>query len=205
MLTVRDLRRPGIEPATVCVDGGDGVAIMGPSGAGKTLLLRAIADLDPNQGEVMLDDRPRSTIPGPSWRRQVVYLPAESGWWAESVGEHVRDHDEARHLARRLGFSDDVLAWPVSRLSTGEKQRLALVRALSLKPPVLLLDEPTAALDSDSAAAVEALVRERLASGAAVILVTHDRGQAERLAFRILTMCGGRIAEGNAERAAPPS
>lgn len=201
MLNVRDLRRPGLAPATLAVDRGSCVAVMGPSGAGKTLLLRAVADLDPNTGEVTLDGQARSAITGPAWRRQVVYVPAESGWWADTVGAHMARHDEALPIACRLGLPDDVLAWPVARLSTGEKQRLAIVRALSLRPPVLLLDEPTAALDADSAAAVEALMEERLADGVAAILVTHDHAQAQRLAGRILTMRDGRIT---ADEASPP-
>ena len=77
----------------------------GPSGAGKTLLLRAIADLDPNQGLVSLEGRDRSTIPGPEWRRLVGYVPAEPGWWAETVGEHFGEWAAAAAVLTDLGIS----------------------------------------------------------------------------------------------------
>ena len=94
-LKVRDLHTPILKPASFALSSGECIAIRGPSGAGKTLLLRAIADLDPNAGVVTLEDRDRSTIPGPHWRRLVGYVPAEPGWWAETVGEHFADwwHD----------------------------------------------------------------------------------------------------------------
>ena len=127
----------------------------GPSGAGKTLLLRAVADLDPNEGRVTLDGRDRSTMSGPEWRRLVGYVPAEPGWWADTVGEHFGEWTAALAFLRDLGFREEAKAWPITRLSTGERQRLALVRALIMRPRVLLLDEPTAALDVASVAAVE--------------------------------------------------
>jgi phosphate-transporting ATPase len=76
----------------------------------------------------------------------------------------------------------------VQRLSTGEKQRLALVRVLTLRSRVLLLDEPTSALDSASTAAVESLIAERISDGTSVIWSTHDNAQARRVASRILVM-----------------
>src|SRR2546421_275159 len=88
---------------------------------------------------------------------------------------------EFAELAARLGLQADLLDASIARLSTGEKQRLALVRALLQCPPVLLLDEPTGPLDEESVTKVEALLRERVATGISVLLVTHDPNQAERL------------------------
>ena len=152
MLQVRDLRTAILKPASFALSMGECIAIRGPSGAGKTLLLRAIADLDPNAGTVILENRDRSTIPGPEWRRLVGYVPAEPGWWAETVGEHFADR-AAPPCSLKSGFPDKTESWPISRLSTGE--RLRLVRALIMRPKVLLLDEPTASLDAASVAAVE--------------------------------------------------
>src|SRR3954447_5662461 len=150
MLQVCDLRTAILKPASFALAMGECIAIRGPSGAGKTLLLRAIADLDPNQGLVTLDGCDRSTIAAPTWRRLVGYVPAEPGWWAETVGEHFADRTAAAVFLNNLGFPDKTETWPVSRLSTGERLRLALVRALIMRPKVLLLDEPTAALDAAS-------------------------------------------------------
>jgi phosphate-transporting ATPase len=91
LLHVRDLRTDVLKPASFSLLPGECVVVQGPSGAGKTLLLRAIADLDPNEGLVCLGGRDRSTIPGPEWRRLVGYVPAEPGWWAETVGEHFSE------------------------------------------------------------------------------------------------------------------
>ena len=167
----------------------------GPSGAGKTLLLRAVADLDPNEGLVTLDGRDRSTIAGPEWRRLVGYVPAEPGWWADTVGEHFGEWDSTLALVRELGLREAVKAWPIIRLSTGERLRLALVRALMMRPRVLLLDEPTAALDAASVTAVESLIKIRLEAGLAVLWVTHDAEQAKRVAHRLLVVEAGQARE----------
>ncbi len=195
MLAVLNLTRPGLAPASFSLDRGECVAVRGPSGAGKSLLLRAIADLDPNWGEVSLDGQPREQMSAPQWRRRVGYLPAEPGWWADLVGDHFADWNTARPLVERLGLPDEARAWPLTRPSTGERLRLALVRALLALPQVLLLDEPTAALDPVGAAAVEGLIAERVAGGLAVLWVTHDAAQAGRVARRILVVEGGRTRE----------
>lgn len=202
MLTISGLRRPGIEPVDLSVSEAECVAISGPSGAGKSLLLRMIADLDPNHGEVRLNGTAREAIPAPEWRRQVIYVAAESGWWAGDVGAHFADRNGAAALLNELALPPDALTWPVVRLSTGERQRLALARALELEPRVLLLDEPTSGLDPEAASKVEGLLRRRLAQGAVIVLVTHDRDQAKRMADRRLSMEHGRLRP-NHETAIP--
>lgn len=194
MLTVRDLATPVLKPASLHVAPGECVAVQGPSGAGKSVLLRAIADLDPNRGEVRLGARARESMPAPAWRRLVAYVAAESGWWMDRVGAHFADPVAAAALAAALGLPADALDWPVARLSSGERQRLALARTLVQRPAVLLLDEPTAALDEASVARVEALLRAELARGTAILLVTHAATQADRLAGRRLRMEGGCLS-----------
>jgi UDP-glucose/iron transport system ATP-binding protein len=195
MFEIRRLARPPLAEASLTVAAGECVAILGPSGAGKSLLLRAVADLDPNRGEVLLDGRARSSVSGPAWRRLVAYLAAESGWWLERVGAHMADPATAAGVARELGLPPECLGWPVARLSTGERQRLALVRALVRRPRVLLLDEPTSALDEVARSAVEGTLRRHLAEGGAAILVTHDPALAARLAARRFLMRAGRLEE----------
>jgi putative ABC transport system ATP-binding protein len=118
----------------------------------------------------------------------VTYLAAEPGWWSDIVQEHFTAWDDALLLVERLGLPADCGPWPIQRLSTGERQRLGLVRALMLRSRVLLLDEPTSALDSASAAAVESLIAERIANGTSVIWSTHDNAQARRVGSRIILM-----------------
>jgi ABC-type iron transport system FetAB ATPase subunit len=187
------LRSPLAGPCDLSVAAGECVGISGASGAGKSLFLRMIADLDPNEGSVWLDGRERGMFAAPAWRRQVVYVPAESGWWSERVADHFADLAAARALAARLDLKPELFDGPVLRLSTGERQRLALIRALLLMPPVLLLDEPTSGLDETTQSMTEQLLRERLADGVALLLVSHDRAQAARLGRRQFIMEAGKL------------
>jgi putative ABC transport system ATP-binding protein len=168
------------------------LTVTGPSGAGKSLMLRMIADLDPHDGEALLDERPCAAMRAHQWRRQVVYSAAEGGWWLDTVGAHfgVIPHESAA----ALGLRSDIFEQAVALCSTGERQRLALLRALELRSPVLLLDEPTGALDPQAVAQVEALVRARLAAGTTVIMVSHDPAQAERLGTVRGHLDRGRLA-----------
>jgi ABC-type multidrug transport system ATPase subunit len=168
--------------------------VLGPSGAGKSLFLRAIADLDPALGEVSLDGRSRASMPAPQWRRQVALVPTESGWWADIVHQHFTDTDRLRPLLDQVGLPADAFDWPVGRLSSGERQRLALLRALQSEPRVLLLDEPTSALDRETTLRVEALLRQQLEAGRAILLATHDLEQANRLASARLSIRKGRAS-----------
>ena len=195
MLSVQNLSRSGLEPTSFELAGGECIALRGPSGAGKTLLLRALADLDPSDGEVLLNGTPRSRIPAPQWRRRVGYVPAEPGWWSERLDEHFQDWASQAGPARRLKISPRAAERPVSQLSTGERQRLALLRALEHRPEMLLLDEPTGPLDEEATAAVEALLREKQSNGLALFWVTHDKRQAERVADRQFWIDAGRLRE----------
>jgi putative ABC transport system ATP-binding protein len=187
MLTVNGLKRLHISVSFDLQDG-ECVALQGPSGVGKTQMLRAIADLDPNEGTVKLDGTLREAMAAPVWRKRVTYLAAEPGWWSDTVQEHFTIWDDALPLVTRLGLPDNCGSWPIQRLSTGERQRLGLVRALMLQSRVLLLDEPTSALDSASTASVESLISERILSGTSVVWSTHDNAQARRVGSRIFAM-----------------
>jgi putative ABC transport system ATP-binding protein len=194
-LLVKDLRSAFAGPFELNLGTGACAAITGPSGSGKSLFLRMIADLDLNEGKVWLHERERGSMPAPQWRRQATYVSAESGWWADRVIEHfdVNRQSEVAALAARLGLRADLLDAPVAQLSTGEKQRFSLVRALLPSPPVLLLDEPTGPLDEESVANVEALLQERKATGTSILLVTHDPNQAERLGDQRYRMVAGHL------------
>jgi ABC-type iron transport system FetAB ATPase subunit len=193
MLVIDGLRRLSFGPFAFALAPGECVAIAGPSGAGKSVLLRMIADLDPHDGSARLDDARCEAMTAPAWRRQVTYVAAESGWWADRVGAHFADPAAAQVLLPALGVAADALDWPVTRLSTGERQRLALIRALVQTPRVLLLDEPTSALDPETTQAVEALLRQALARGTGIVLVSHNPQQAARLASRRFHMTAGRL------------
>jgi len=182
-------------PYSLDIAPGECVGLRGPSGSGKSLLLRAIADLDPHEGQVLLDDTPSSHIPAPQWRKQVAMLPVESQWWFDEVGAHFPSDDCI--WFEPLGFAKETMQWQVSRLSSGEKQRLALACALMNKPRVLLLDEATASLDPETTAAVERLVADyRRDTNAAVLWVSHDAQQAARVGDRQLQLSPTGLTSG---------
>jgi ABC-type iron transport system FetAB ATPase subunit len=159
------------------------LGLSGPSGVGKSLFLRTLADLDPHQGKINLEGVDATSMPAPLWRRQVALLPAEPVWWYRTIGEHFTRIDS--EWFSQLGFDLSVLDWNISRLSSGEKQRLALLRMLSYDPKVLLLDEPTANLDSKNARQIEELIAwQRQKRQVAVIWVSHNMDQLERVSTR---------------------
>jgi len=195
-LRIKALASKLIGPISFDIAAGECLALMGPSGAGKSLLLRAIVDLDPSTGNVTVGDHARDNMPASEWRKLVALVPAESGWWADRVREHFPAKFDAMGLIGKLGLAGS-FDWDVSRLSTGERQRLALARALCRRPEALLLDEPTASLDDHATRLVEDLIRECCGDGMALLLVTHDRRQAERVAQRLLRITDGRIDGGS--------
>jgi len=194
LFEVNHLSRSGLSGISLSLEAGELVCLSGPSGSGKTLLLRALADLDVSEGRVRLETTGREQIAPMEWRRRVGYLPAESRWWATLVGDHFPA--EQQGLFSQLGFSEDVASWSVERLSSGERQRLALARLLANQPNVLLLDEPTANLDPANTGKVEHIVLSYLHTHAAACLwVTHNAEQMERIADRSLVLEGTGLVE----------
>jgi ABC-type iron transport system FetAB ATPase subunit len=189
-LQVEALQSALAGPFSLSLDAGECLAISGPSGSGKSLLLRMICELDPCSGAAALDGVPRASMSAPAWRAQVVYQPAEAAWWAPTAAEHFKPGQMARvqALLPQLHLDPSLLQTDIQRLSTGERQRMALVRSLACGPKVLLLDEPTAALDPEATRAVEQLLHQELAAGLALILVTHSEAQAQLLGRRRLRM-----------------
>ncbi len=193
-LTLKQFHAPLLEPIDLHLRAGECQTLSGPSGSGKTRLLRALADLDPAQGEVSLDDRERSTFSAPQWRRKVGLLLAESGWWLERVGDHFRQPET--ELFERLELPGEAFNWEVGRLSSGERQRLSLVRLLSNQPEILLLDEATANLDQANTAKVEALIGDwRKQHQTAVLWVSHDPQQQKRIGERNWMIESGRLRQ----------
>ena len=195
ILKIDQLRTPLFGPLSLTVEPGECVAIMGPSGAGKSVFLRAIADLDPNEGDVQLGETLRSLVPAPAWRQMVAMVPAESGWWTDRVRDHFPPDAPGADLIESLGLEKTIISWTVDRLSSGERHRAALARALCRHPEALLLDEPTASLDAATTDLVETLLKGQLAAGLPMIIVTHDAEQAARLAGRTMMLVDGRFSE----------
>jgi len=172
-------------------------AVLGPSGAGKSTLLRLLNRLvDPQRGIVRHRGRDVRELDVLALRREVGLVPQLPALLPGSVADNIR------YAARLAGRPADVagqldsVALPAgfaerqaTQLSVGEQQRVMLARALATGPRVLLLDEPTAALDERSRAIVErTLLDLRARDDLSLVVVTHDRAQAERLAERVLAL-----------------
>ena len=181
---------------------GELVGLRGPSGSGKTSLLRVVCGLDdPSAGEVRLDGRTGDETGWPCFRRAVSLVAQEPLLQAGTIGAALErpfafrtcsalrfDPDRARDTLAEVFDVPPTLEGDAGVLSVGERQRVALTRALLLDARVLLLDEPTSALDPDAARRVEAAVRARAEAGLAALIVSHDPAQAERWCDRVLDL-----------------
>jgi ABC-type polar amino acid transport system ATPase subunit len=220
MIEVRDLvknhdRLRVLDGVSLTVRRGEVAVVIGPSGGGKSTLLRCINGLEGfQQGEVRVDDI--VLLPGaaehngvlPRLRRCVgmvfqqfhlfphlrVLDNVMSGplWALGQLREQVEE--TARHLLDRVGLADKIDAWP-EQLSGGQQQRVAIARALAMKPEAILFDEPTSALDPRMAGEVLRVIADLAESGQTMIVVTHAMSFARRVAHTVHVMHAGRIAE----------
>ncbi len=196
------------------VEPGETVAVMGPNGAGKSSVVQSLAGLlKPDSGLAVLDGEPLFQLPGdapdlwlPPHARGVGLLAQEPllfphltvldnvAFGPRSRGASRRDsRDAARRWLTEVHAAELARRMP-AQLSGGQAQRVALARALATEPALLLLDEPMAALDVNSAPFLRSLLR-RVLAGRRAIIVTHDVLDALMLADRIIVMDGGRIVE----------
>ncbi|MEM1116152.1 MAG: ATP-binding cassette domain-containing protein [Bacteroidota bacterium] len=183
---------------------GERLAVVGPSGSGKTLLLRALAGLDRlDEGEVRWEGRVPEADGLPAHRARVGYLSQTPALFAGTVADNLRapfdlgvhagrayDPEAACRALDRLGRRAAFLDQGVDGLSGGERQLAQLLRAMQAAPQVLLLDEPTASLDTAATAEVEALVADYLAAeaGRAAVWTSHDPAQLDRATDRRLNL-----------------
>lgn len=194
LFSAQGIRTEVIGPWDVALPAGTITSLRGPSGSGKSLLLRSLADLDPHAGSLALAGTDSLDLDGPAWRKRVGLLPSECGWWGDVVGDHFPDRDLS--IVSALGFAADVLTWRIDRLSSGERQRLGLARLLAIEPQILLLDEPTANLDEEHTTLVERLIENYVRDGErAALWVSHNPAQWRRLGNRRYVIDGGQLRE----------
>lgn len=188
MLHVDDLQFLTNGPYSFSIPPNKILGLSGQSGVGKSLLLRALVDIIPHTGHVALKGQRLENVPADIWRKEVGLVPAESVWWHETVESHFPNNVALKGfplegMLENLGFSIDVLNWEVSRLSSGEKQRLSLLRTMVNLPKILLLDEPTSSLDYKFTVAVEELIKKYVGThNASCIIISHDKEQLKRIA-----------------------
>jgi putative ABC transport system ATP-binding protein len=215
LLTARGLTaiRPGDEgPLAVFtgidleVEAGTLTDVVGPSGSGKTTLLLALARLLPGTtGELFLDGSDAASVDAREWRAKVAYLPQRASLspgtvadnllapWGLKVraGTAAPSADELRAALDGVGLTTIALDRDISRLSVGQAARIAVLRVILTRPALLLLDEPDASLDDESAAQVAHMTEAFVASGGAVVRVRHAR--FDQNADRRFTLRGGRL------------
>lgn len=197
------LRRSGrtvLDGLSFALYGNGLTAVMGPNGAGKSLTLRLLAGLiTPDLGTIWFaGGRPSPQELAIVFQKPVLLRRTVAGNLDHALKTYgVARRDRSHRIADLLAMAGlSALAQsPARRLSGGEQQRVALVRALAVRPRILLLDEPTASLDPQSTKAIEDLIRNAVADKVRVVLVTHDRGQAARLADDIVFLNAGRAVE----------
>ena len=208
-VTVRLGAREIVRDASLTLNAGELVALVGPNGAGKTTLMRALAGLIPADGAIALDGRPLSSLKARERARAIAYLPQGHVFhWPMSVAAIVMlgraphadtfsstTPDDRAAVARALAMTEtEAFAdRAVTTLSGGERARVALARALATQAPVLLADEPTAALDPRHQLTVMELLRQAARGGGAVLAIMHDLTLAARFADRVAVMDRGAI------------
>lgn len=217
LLEAKDLCRfvPGtqqwlLRDVSLTVGRGERLAIVGPTGSGKTLLLRSLALLDPfDTGQILWLGQPIRPQSVPDFRRQVTYLHQRPALIEGTVDDNLRlpftfgvhardsfDREQVLSMLESVARDADFLSRSWRDLSGGEAQIVALVRVLQLNPTVLLLDEPTASLDTATVDNIEQLIthwHSKTDRQRATVWVTHDREQSTRVATRVLRMNSGRL------------
>jgi iron complex transport system ATP-binding protein len=195
------------------------VALVGPNGAGKTTLLRSIAGLLPSRGAIRLDRRDLAALSARERALAFAYLPqGHLVHWPlpardiVALGRYPHGAVDPERLqpadalaverAMRATDTEKFADRPVTNLSGGERARVALARVLAVEAPVILADEPTAALDPHYQLAIMDVLRRAADDGALSLAVTHDLGLAARYADRVLVMAEGRLAAAGPPEAA---
>lgn len=209
-IEVRDLvvirkERRLLDGATIAVAPGAVAVIDGASGCGKTTFLRAMATLIPvDAGSILLEGVDAASLAPPAFRRRVAYVPQQPPMLDGTVADNLATGPRLRGAAlapaatgallERVGLDASFGERVAGELSGGERLRVAFARALANEPVVLLLDEPTAALDPASATRIVELVRALAGEGLSVVVVTHVEEHAERLGGDRYRCRDGRLA-----------
>jgi putative ABC transport system ATP-binding protein len=210
----RDPKTEGwlIRDVSFAVNPGDRLGILGPSGAGKTVLLRALAMLDPlDVGTIRWNGQSIRGDAVPAYRKQVIYLHQRPALFEGTVEDNLRypyalkvhhgkefDRGRAIDFLASVGRDAAFLSKSSRDLSGGEAQIVAFARAIQLDPCVLLLDEPTAALDRPTVLGLEAVINRWQAERPgerALVWVGHDPEQTQRMTARRIALAAGRLVE----------
>ncbi len=224
LLQLRDISRSDkssgkrlLNPVSLDIRSGERIGLVGPSGSGKTTLMRAIAMLDRFSGKLFYQEKQITGDAIPAYRREVIYLSQRPYFIRGTVEENLRlpfrfkssnqqgtfqsfERNVATLRLEEFQLPPQILDQPCDSLSGGEQQVIALIRALALGPRVLLLDEPTAALDPDTRDRYEKQIHQwhgssnvDMESDRVLLWTSHDPSQVHRMTRRIVTLDGGKL------------
>lgn len=182
---------------------GEYLTLAGPSGSGKSTLLRLLATLlTPTSGTITYAGQPQASYDKIDYRREVSYCFQQPSLFGETVADNLRfpfeirkqafDDAQAKAALADVALAPTMLEKPITSLSGGEKQRVALIRNLLFTPKVLLLDEITTGLDLDTKNIIHALITKLNAQGITIIAVTHDEGEIQA-AHRLIHLVNGTM------------
>jgi ABC-type methionine transport system ATPase subunit len=196
----------GVFDVTLDLFPGQLVAVIGPSGGGKSSLIRLLAGLTrADGGTVALDGDPIESLDLRHYRRRVAMLFQQPHMATGTVADNLRlparlygldaGRVDVAGLLRSVDLAPELAEREAATLSVGQQQRVALARLLAMAPACLLLDEPTAALDPVSTQVIVRLLQRQRDAGVAILLVTHELAVARRLADRVVVLVAGRVVE----------
>jgi D-methionine transport system ATP-binding protein len=196
-----------LENISFTVNQGDRLGIMGPSGAGKTSLLRLLNRLaEPSQGFINFENKPFAEIPVLSLRRQIVLVPQEPKLLGMTVKnalvyplqlQQIKIGEIQSRIAQycqKLGIPDEWLERNELQLSLGQRQLVTITRGLIMQPKILLLDEPTSALDADkSDHLINILIQLSETQNLTIIMVNHQQRLIDQFSSQVLSLSQGQL------------
>lgn len=193
-----------LEDISLKIEYGDFISIVGPSGGGKSTLLKLVSNLiSPSKGSISFKNKDIMQYSPIEVRQQCAYCYQLPYLFGNTVLENLAfpyeirgkkiNFDKINELLSLFKMNKDYIDKNVDKLSGGEKQRLALIRTLIFQPEVLLLDEITSALDTDNTLIVENVIKDLHQNGTTILWVTHNLDQSKKYANKLLTIENGKI------------
>lgn len=208
VLTIQDVsfsidQQTILQPLSLEIATGEVITLVGPSGSGKSTLLKIIASLlTPSTGSILFNNQDISMLDPVNYRKEVSYCFQQPSLFGETVSDNLNFPFEIRKKAldetliqsylKQVDLPASFLSKKITELSGGEKQRIALIRNLLFPPQVLLLDEVTTGLDTDSKEIVQQLLKNSAETGTTLIQVTHDESEIAQ-AHRLITIDKGGL------------
>lgn len=208
VLTIQDVsfsidQQTILQPLSLEIATGEVITLVGPSGSGKSTLLKIIASLlTPSTGSILFNNQDISMLDPVNYRKEVSYCFQQPSLFGETVSDNLNFPFEIRKKAldetliqsylKQVDLPASFLSKKITELSGGEKQRIALIRNLLFPPQVLLLDEVTTGLDTDSKEIVQQLLKNSAQAGTTLIQVTHDESEIAQ-AHRLITIDKGGL------------